>query len=140
MEYLASFHWWYIPLGLFFLILFFGKGKGGIVKERFTAKMEVLDERFRDCRPEADYCIFKEGEPHHIDIEIDNLPLEKGEELRLWVNERKLALVKVKANREAEFDHWSDEDVQFPVIREGDELAVSYEEEDVLKGVFYRDK
>jgi hypothetical protein len=42
----------------------------------------------------------------------------------------------VKSNKEAEFDHWSDEDVDFPVIKEGDELVIRYQGIDALKGTF----
>lgn len=131
-----EFHWWYIIVGGMALIVFLGKSKGGIVVKRFSANLEILDERFRGCRPEADYSIFKQGEPDHIDIEIDNLPLHKGEELEFYINGNTLAKAVVKRNNEAEFDHWGDENVDFPVIKEGDELIVKYQNKDVLKGVF----
>ena len=43
--------------------------------------------------------------------------------------------VKVEKDREAEFDHWSDEDVTFPVVTMGDELIIRYRGTDVLKGI-----
>lgn len=131
-----QFHWWYILIGIVLLFLIFGKGKGGVVVKRVRAKFEVLDPRFQDCRPEADYCIFKPGKPEHIDIEIENLSIPVGEELAFFINGASLACVTVKRNKEAEFDHWSDEDLSFPVIIEGDELLVKYQGNDVLKGIF----
>lgn len=104
--------------------------------ERYIADMEILDECFKGCRPEASYSIFKEGKPHHIDIEIENLALPTGEELDFRLNGETLAKVEVEKDKEAEFDYWSDEGVKFPVIKEGDELVIRYENTDVLKGVF----
>ena len=47
-----------------------------------------------------------------------------------------LATPTVKRNGEAEFDHWSDEEVSFPVIQVDDKLVIKYKGEDVLSGVF----
>lgn len=135
MDYFLEFHWWYLLVG-FFLFIFFGKGKGGGVVKRFSAKMEILDKRFEECRPEVTYAIFKEGSPDHIEIELENLFLEVDEELEFHINGKLLAIVKVKRDREAEFDHWSDEGVDFPVIKGGEELVVKYQNIDVLKGIF----
>ena len=82
MDYFMEFHWWYIPIGFIFLLFLFGKGKGGVVVKRFTANMEILDQRFDGCRPEAKYSIFKEGSPDHIEIEVEKLPIQVGEELK----------------------------------------------------------
>ncbi len=135
MDYFLEFHWWYL-LVAFFLFTFFGKGKGGIVVKRFTANIEVLDQRFEECRPNATYAIFKEGSPDHIEIEIDNLFLNVGEELEFYINGTLLAIVKVKRNKEAEFDHWSNEGVNFPAIEDSDELTIKYQSSEVLKGTF----
>jgi len=135
MDYFLEFHWWYL-LVVFFLFIFFGKGKGGVVVKRFTAKMEIFDQRFEECRPEVTYTIFKKGNPDHIEIELENLFLEVDEELKFHINGKLLAIVKVEQDREAEFDHWSDDGVNFPVIKGGEELVVKYQNIDVLKGTF----
>ncbi len=119
-----EFHWWYIFIGLIFFFIFFGKGKGGVVVKRLTANMEILDQRFDECRPEAEYSTFKEGSPDHIDIEIEQLPIQVGEELEFQLNRKTLANVKVERDKEAEFDQWSDE------------LVIKYQGVDVLKGTF----
>ncbi len=129
-----EFHWWYIPILLFAILLIFGKG--GIVRKRFTANMQVLDNRFETCRPEMHYVIFKEGQPEKIDLEIDDLDLPVGDELEFRLNNIVLANVKVKRDREAEFEHWSDDGVDFPAIKEGDLLEVYYQGTLVMKGTF----
>lgn len=136
MDYFLEFHWWYILVG-FFLLILFNKGKGGVVVKRFTANMKILDQRFIECLPEATYSVFKKGKPEKIDIEIENLFLQTGEELEFLINGKVLSHVKVKSNKEAEFEHWSDEGVDFPKIHEGDELVIKYQGIDVLKGTFH---
>ena len=131
-----EFQWWYPFVGLFLAFLIFGKRKGGIVVTRVSADLRVLDPRFAGCRPEAKYSTFKDGSPDHIEIELDDLSLSEGEEVEFHLNGTLLARVPVKRNREAEFDHWSDEDVDFPVIRAGDELLVRYLGADVMQGTF----
>jgi len=98
--------------------------------------MQILDDRFQGCDPDADYSIFKEGKPDHIDIEIERLTIPVGDELELYLNGKLLSKVIVKRNKEAEFDHWADEDVTFPKVKEGDELIVKYQGSDALKGIF----
>ena len=139
MEYFLQFHWWYVLVGVILFFILFGKGKGGIVVKRFKANMQILDDRFQDCDPEADYSIFKEGKPDHIDIDIEKLTIPVGDVLEFYLNENLLAKVSVKPNKEAEFDHWGDEGVSFPKVNEGDELVVKYQGTDVLKGVFHSD-
>ncbi len=134
-SYLMEFHWWYLLVG-FFIFIIFAKGKGGVVVNRVTANLEILDKRFAESRLEAQYSVFKKGSPDHIDIEVENLPVEAGEELEFQLNRKILAKVRVKRNREAEFDHWSDEETVFPVIVEGDELVIRYQNKEVLKGIF----
>ena len=102
----------------------------------FEADFEIFDSRFKGCDLEADYSIFKEGKPHHMDIEVDDLTIPVGDELDFKINGELLAKVKVARDREAEFDHWSDEDVDFPEIKSGDELTIWYEGVMVIKGVF----
>lgn len=120
----------------YFFFIFFGKRKGGVVVKRLTANMEILDQRFDGYRPEAEYSTFKEGRPDHIDIEIEQLPIQAGEELEFQLEGKTLANVKVQRDKEAGFDHWSDEDIDFPAIKEGDELVIKYQGVDVLKGTF----
>ena len=134
MEYFLEFHWWYIFVAL--IALFFINGKGGIVVKRFSANLQLIDDRFKDCIPEATYSMFKEGNPHKIDIEIDRLPLEVGEVLAFELNGALLANAKVKRDKEAEFEHWSDEDVYFPEVKAGDELVIKYKGREILKGTF----
>ena len=136
MDYFMQFHWWYILVGIIILFIVFGKGKGGIVVKRVTANMEILDPRFEGCIPECKYSIFKEGSPDHIEIEVEKLSIQVGEELEFQLNGKTIAKVKVECDKEAEFDHWSDENVDFPVIKEGDELVIKYQDVDVLKGTF----
>ncbi len=135
MDYFLEFHWWYL-LVAFLLVLVFGKGKGGVVAKSFTANLEILDERFKHCRPEARYAIFKNGSPDHIEIELDDLFLEAGELLDFYIDGNRLAQVAVKRNKEAEFDHWGDEGVEFPKIAGGEELVIRYKGAAVLKGTF----
>ena len=132
-----EFHWWYVPLLLIVAFLVFGKRKGGVVARRVEARWQVLDARFDGCELDADYNTFRNEGPDHIEIEVDNVPLEPGDTLEFLINGEHLADVEVSRGREAEFDHWSDEDVDFPVIKAGDELLIRYKGNDVLKGVFH---
>lgn len=136
MDYFLQFHWWYIPIGVIGFFLVFGKGKGGLVVKSFTAKMQILDDRFQGCDPEAEYVIFKEGKPVKLEIEIERLTIPVGDELEFHINGNLLATVLVEQDGEAEFDHYSDEGVAFPAIDAGDELVVRYQNVDVLKGTF----
>ncbi|WP_195758362.1 hypothetical protein [Kangiella sp. HZ709] len=131
-----QFHWWYILVGIILFFILFGKKKGGVVSTRLTASMQVLDSRFQDCKSEADFTSFKNDGPEHIDIEIEQLPLKVNEELEFLINGNLLATVKVKRNLEAEFDHWADEDIEFPMVHDGDELIIVYDNTEVLKGIF----
>ena len=99
MEYFMEFHWWYILLGVVVLFLLFGKSKGGVVVKRFTANMQILDDRFLNCKTDADYSVFKEGKPNHIDIEIERLTIPVGDELEFQLNGKTLAKVAVKIGR-----------------------------------------
>lgn len=135
MDYFLEFHFWYLIAALP-LFMFFGKGKGGIVVKRLSAEMKILDPRFDQCRPDASYAMFKEGSPDHIDIEVKNLFLAVDETLEFQLNGKMLAVAKVKRNKKAKFDHWSDEGVNFPKIKVGDELVIRYQDVDVLKGRF----
>ncbi|MFK7914030.1 MAG: hypothetical protein AB8B93_08955 [Pseudomonadales bacterium] len=136
MEYFFEFHWWYVLVAFLALVLFTGKRKGGRVVQRFDAELVVLDQRFAGCEPEASYCVFKEGSPDHIEIELENLTLATGEELEFLLDGSLLATVKVEQDKEAEFDHWSDGDVQFPTVQGGEQLTVRYQGADVLQGTF----
>ena len=136
MDYFLEFHWWYVLVAIVFFFAVFGKGKGGAVVKRLTARLEILDPRFEGCRSEADYCIFKEGSPDHIEIELERLSIPAGEELDFQLNGKTFAKVIIEPDLEAEFDHWSDDGIDFPVIKEGDELVIKYQNVDVLKGRF----
>jgi len=104
---------------IFFLKILSGvKSRGGRVITRFTADFDIFDPRFQNCRPEADYCIFKEGKPHKIDIDVERLPLQEGEVLDVHINQKPLSRITVKRDLEAEFEHWSDGEVSFPQITE----------------------
>ena len=131
-----QFHWWYVPIALVLAFILFGRSKGGVVRQRYEARLDALDPRFEQCRWEAEYKQFKEGSPDHIEIELENLALEPGEKLELRLNGALLAEVEVDRSREAEFDHWSDEDVSFPRITDGDELVIRYRGVDVMRGTF----
>jgi hypothetical protein len=131
-----EFHWWYIVVGVILFFMVFGKSKGGVVVQRFTANMEILDPRFDGCHTEADYSIFKEGSPDHIEIEVERLTIPVGDELDFQLNGKSLAIVRVERDMEAEFDHWSDEGIYFPAIKDGDELIIKYQNTNVLKGIF----
>lgn len=136
MDYFFDFHWWYLlVIGLAFVLLT-GKSKGGVVVKRFDAPLTVLDQRFSDCEPKASYCVFKEGSPDHIEIELEKLSLPVGDLLEFHLDGELLAKVKVEKDKEAEFDHWSDEGVVFPVIQGGERLIVRYQGVDVLEGTF----
>ena len=124
----------------FFFLKMLGRGKGGVVKTRFTADFNVLDQRFATCRPEADYSIFKEGKPHKIEIEVERLPLEPGDTLDVYINRQLLSKITVKRDLEAEFEHWSDDDVPFPQIKAGDVVDIVYQNKLVLSGVFQQRK
>ena len=139
MDYFMEFHWWYLLVGFILFFLMSGKGKGGFVVKSFTANMEILDQRFKGCQPEARYSIFKEGSPDHIEIEVEQLSIQVGEELEFQLNGKTFAKVKVKRNKEAEFDHWSDEDGYFPVIKENDAIVIKYQNIEVLRGIFQSD-
>lgn len=139
LDYLLEFHWWYLLVLFALWLALFGRHKGGLVVQRLTAELEVLDERFATCRTEATYSTFKPGTPDHIDIELDRLDLPTGDVLELQLNAQTLATVPVKRNREAEFDHWSDDGTEFPVIKTGDQLVVRYQGHRVLEGTFRAD-
>jgi len=51
-----------------------------------------------------------------------------------------LANVTVDRQQEAEFEHWSDEDVVFPHVNAGDQLDIVYQNNVVLSGVFSLEK
>lgn len=136
MDYFLTFHWWYIPVAFIVIFLVFGKRKGGVVLSRVTAYLEVLDQRFADCRYEAKYSTFKEGTPDHIEIELKDLTIPVGDEVEFLINGKTLAMAEVKQSKKAEFDYWSDEGVEFPKIREGDELVIKYQSVEILKGRF----
>lgn len=138
MEYFMEFHWWYVLVGLVLLMMF--NGKGGFVVKGYTANLMILDDRFVNCVPTAKYSIFKEGQPDKIDIDIEELSLPVGDEMELLLNGKRFASIEVERDMEAEFEYWSDEDVEFPVIKEGDELVVIYQGTEVLKGTFALDK
>lgn len=135
MDYFMEFQWWYILAGILIFSVLFGKKRGGLIVKRFTAALEVLDERFKDSPIEAKYNIFKKG-PDHIEIEVKELSIPVDDELEIHLNGVLLAKVKVKKNRKAKFDHWSDGDVKFPAIKDGDKLVIQYQNVDVLKGTF----
>ena len=137
MEYFAEFHWWYVIVGLVVLMMF--NGKGGFVVKGYTAKLTILDDRFKDCVPTASYSIFKEGQPDKIDVDIEELSLPVGDTMELLLNGKRFASIEVERDREAEFEYWSDEGKEFPVIKEGDELIVQYQGTEVLKGCFALD-
>ena len=139
MDYFMEFHWWYLLVGFILFFFISGKGKGGFVVKSFTANMEILDQRFKGCQPEARYSIFKEGSPDRIEIEVEQLSIQVGEELEFQLNGKTLAKVRVKRNKEAEFDHWSDEDVYFPAIKENDAIVIKYQNIEVLRGIFQSD-
>jgi len=52
------------------------------------------------------------------------------------LNGVKLADVIVKRDKEAEFDHWSDEGIKFPKVNVGDDLVIKYKNTAVIKGIF----
>lgn len=135
MDYFLEFHWWYILVGVA-LFMVVGKGKGGLVVKRFSADLKVLDPRFEACRTEATYAIFKEGSPDHIEIEVENLFLDVGEVLEIFLDDSLLAKIEVKKDKEAEFDHWSDEAVRFPKISGGEHVVIKYKNAAVFAGVF----
>ena len=136
MENLELYHWIAIVIGVVLFLKLFGKSKGGAIVSRVTADLKVLSPQFQSCRPEAKYLTFKEGKPNKIDIEIENLPLQPGEVLDFYINRKLLSRVEVKRDLEAEFEHWSDEGVDFPHINPGDQLDIAYQNTLVLSGVF----
>ena len=115
-----------------------GSSKGGRVMTRFTADFDILDPRFQMCRPEADYCIFKEGKPHKIEIEVERLPLQEGDVLDVFINKHPLSPMSVKRDLEAEFEHWSDGEASFPQITEGDKVDIAYQDKIIISGIFLR--
>ena len=137
MDYFMQFHWWYLLVAFVFLFIIFGKSKGGVVVKRLTASLEALDTRFAGCPTEAKYSTFKKGSPDHIEIKIKELPIPAGDQLEFMINQKTLAIVQVKPTKKAEFDYWSDENVDFPAIKEGDELLIRYQGVDVFKATFY---
>ena len=136
MDYFMEFHWWYLIVGFILLFIIFGKSKGGVVVNRVTASLETLDTRFAGCPTEAKYSTFKEGSPDHIEIKVKELPVPAGDQLEFLINQKTLAMVQVKHKKKAEFDCWSDENVDFPVIKKGDELLIKYQGVDVFRGTF----
>lgn len=136
MDYFLQFHWWYLLVAVVLFFVIFGKKKGGVVATRVSAELETLDDRFQNCRAKADYMTFTNDSPDHIDIEIKQLPLKENETLEFLINGKLLAEASVRPNLKAKFDHWADEDVEFPVVKSGDELIVIYDNSEVLKGTF----
>ena len=136
MEFNEKYIWVGVAIAVIFFLKLFGKGRGGVVVSHFTADLQILDPRFQACRPDADYCIFKEGKPHKIEIEVENLPLQEGDVLDFYINQKPLARVPVKRDLEAEFEHWSDGDVNFPEIKEGDKVDIIYQGHVIMTGVF----
>ena len=140
MEFVEQYRWVFIAIGVvFFFILLFKGGKGGRVVTRVTADLQVLDPRFQACVTEAKYVTFKEGQPDKIEIEIEDLPLQPGEVLDFYINRQLLSRVEVKRSLEAEFEHWSDEDVAFPIVNTGDQLDIVYQNRPIMSGIFQVD-
>ena len=119
---------------LFFYLSF--KSKGGVIVKRITANLEAIDSRFTDSPTEAKYSTFKEGSPDHIEIKIKELPVPAGDQFEFLINDKTLAMFQVMSKKKAEFDYWSDGNVDFPVLKEGDELLIKYQGADVFKGTF----
>lgn len=136
MDYFLQFHWWYLLVAVVLFFVIFGKKKGGVVATRVSAELEALDDRFQDCRRKADYITFTNDSPDHLDIEIKQLPLKEKETLEFLINGKLLAEVPVRPNFKARFDHWADEDIDFPAVKSGDELIVVYDNAEVFKGTF----
>lgn len=136
MDFILQYRWIFIVLGVILFFKLFGKSKGGTVVSRVRANLQVLDPRFQTCEAEATYKTFKEGQPHKIDIDIEKLPLQPGEVLDFHINNKQLANVTVDRKLEAEFEHWNDEEVDFPQINAGDKLDILYQNNIVLSGVF----
>lgn len=137
MDYFMQFHWWYVLIAIVLLMKF--TGKGGMVVESFEAEMQILDPRFEGCEPSAEYKIFKKGQPHRIDLEVENLTLPVGDSLSFILNGKLLGEGKVDKSGEAEFEHWADEEgITFPQVKAGDVLVIQYQNKDVLKGTFER--
>jgi len=135
MEFLDSISWWHILAALFVYGFFFGKG--GRIRQEYTAKIKIIDDRFVGCDPQASYRIFKPSKPEKFEIEIDRLDLPEGEEMEFFVNGSRIAVVKVDSQGEAEFEKWSDDkEVRVPKIRQGDEVLIRYKGEDVMEGTY----
>ena len=140
MEFVEQYRWVFIAIGVvFFFILLFKGGKGGRVVTRVTADLQVLDPRFQACETVAKYVTFKEGQPDKIEIEIEDLPLQPGEVLDFYINRQLLSRVEVKRSLEAEFEHWSNEDVAFPIVNAGDQLDIVYQNRPIMSGIFQVD-
>jgi hypothetical protein len=133
MEYFFEFHWWYVLVGL--IIIAGLTGKGGRVVKMYSADLKILDERFKNCMPKAEYKIFKEGQPDKIDIEVENLPLKIDETLDVLINGALLSRISVKIGKEAKYEHWSDE-AYFPQIKKGDVVVINYFGKKFLEGTF----
>ena len=133
-----EFKWVLIIIGVIAFLIIFSKGssKGGVVVNRVKADLNILSPQFAKCRPEASYTTFKEGKPHKIDIEVENLPLQPGEVLDVYINRKLLSRIEVERDREAEFEHWSNEGVEFPQIQAGDKIDFVYQNQAVISGVF----
>ena len=59
-----------------------------------------------------------------------------GEVLDIHINKIPLSSIPVKGDFEAEFEHWSDGEVSFPQITEGDKVDIIYQSKVVISGVF----
>jgi len=138
VEYLLEFHWWYILIAIVIFFIFFGESKGGVVTHRFSADFSAIDDRFSKCIGYSSRSFFKNMKDESFKVEIDKIPLEKGEELEIYINDVFFRLSKVKGNREIEFDIWLDDkkEEEFPKVMPNDKITVFYNKTPILEGVY----
>jgi len=137
-EYFLEFHWWYVLVAFIILFIFFGESKGGVVTHRFYTDLSAIDDRFSKCVGYSSRSFFKNMKDEKFKVEIDKIPLERGEELDIHINDKFFRTEKVKRNREIEFDIWLDDKLvdNFPKVMPKDKIVVFYNKYPILEGVY----
>ena len=133
MEYWMEFHWWYIPVVIIVLFIFFGKG--GVVIDRFEAKLEAQEARFKDCDAHCTRKFFKNGKDESFQVDIQDIDLPAGDEVAVMINGALLKMLKVKKSKEIEFDIWNDAE-DYPIVQPQDTVEIQYNNKPIFVGVF----
>lgn len=133
MVYFLEFHWWYCIVG--FILLMLLTGRGGSVSKRIITPLDVVDEKFAGARGHVELTLFKNGKDRKLEVEIDFIDLNKGEELEVFINQQLYRIARVESDKEADVDHWKGDD-DYIEIKPGDLVEVKYRDVLIMHAIF----